>query len=245
MRRMDHALNGARPGPRLAPRTGAVLAILLLVPVPGLGTALAMSDDPGTFGRAAFLASKVWILALPVLWYLLIDRGRLGWPRPSKQGIRLGAALGLLIAAVIGIVYLALGSALIDPATVKEKATDTGIAQREVYLGVAAYMCLINAALEEYVWRWFIFRKCEVLVPAAGGWIAVALSAVFFTIHHVIALRAQFDWPVVVLGSLGVLIGGMVWSWCFLRYRTIWPGYVSHVIVDIAIFAIGWHLIFG
>jgi membrane protease YdiL (CAAX protease family) len=41
-----------------------------------------------------------------------------------------------------------------------------------------------------------------------------------------------------------VFIGGCVWSWCFLRFRSIWPGYVSHVIVDVAVFAVGYLILF-
>ena len=69
--------------------------------------------------------------------------------------------------------------------------------------------------MEEYVWRWFVFRKFEVLL---GGKLAVPAAALAFTAHHVIVLAAQFDWPIAVLGSCGVFIGGAAWSWLYLRY---------------------------
>ena len=75
--------------------------------------------------------------------------------------------------------------------------------------------------------------------------ISVGGSALAFTIHHVFALKAQFGWSVTLIASLGIFIGGGVWSWMYARYRSIWPGYVSHAIVDVAVFAIGWMLIFG
>jgi membrane protease YdiL (CAAX protease family) len=70
------------------------------------------------------------------------------------------------------------------------------------------------------------------------------VSAICFTLHHIIAMQVYFSWLVVVIASLGVFTGGALWSWCYLRYRSIWPGYISHAIVDIAIFAIGYRLIF-
>jgi membrane protease YdiL (CAAX protease family) len=100
----------------------------------------------------------------------------------------------------------------------------------------------LNSLMEEYVWRWFVFRKFEVLL---GGKLAVPATALAFTAHHVIVLAAQFDWPIALLGSCGVFIGGTVWSWLYLRYRSIWPGYVSHAIADAAIFIIGYTLIFN
>jgi membrane protease YdiL (CAAX protease family) len=36
-----------------------------------------------------------------------------------------------------------------------------------------------------------------------------------------------------------------MWSWLYLRYRSVWPCYVSHAIVDIAVFVVGWLIIFG
>lgn len=99
-----------------------------------------------------------------------------------------------------------------------------------------------NSLLEELIWRWFVYRKCEILVP---GLQAVVLSALFFTIHHTFGLAAYFDWRVTVLGSLGVFFAAAVWSWCYLTYRSIWTGYISHIFADIAIFIIGWQLIFG
>jgi membrane protease YdiL (CAAX protease family) len=70
-------------------------------------------------------------------------------------------------------------------------------------------------------------------------------AALAFTAHHVVALAGQFNWDITLLASLGVFIGGTAWSWLYLRYRSIWPGYVSHAIVDVAIFVIGYGLIFG
>jgi membrane protease YdiL (CAAX protease family) len=110
------------------------------------------------------------------------------------------------------------------------------------YLGLALYLTLVNSLLEEYVWRWFVFRRCEELTSSRT---AVVLSGFFFMIHHSIALAAQFRWGVTVGASLSVFLSGMIWSGCYLRYRSIWPGYVSHILADSAIFLVGWWLIFG
>jgi uncharacterized protein len=46
-----------------------------------------------------------------------------------------------------------------------------------------------------------------------------------------------------VLGSLGVFAGGAVWSHLYLRTRSIWPGYLSHALADVAVFAVGAQII--
>ena len=57
--------------------------------------------------------------------------------------------------------------------------------------GLAAYLTLLNSLLEEYVWRWFVFRRAEELL---SGRRAVVLAALLFTVHHSVALRLQFGW---------------------------------------------------
>ena len=56
----------------------AVLALILLVPAPSLGTLAGMVLFPHTtLGTALFAAAKVWLLAFPLVWHLCIDRERL------------------------------------------------------------------------------------------------------------------------------------------------------------------------
>ena len=66
-----------------------------------------------------------------------------------------------------------------------------------------------------------------------------------FALHHFVALIAQTTPTVAMIGTAGVFIGGCAWSWCYLRFRSIWPGWVSHIIVDAAVFGVGWLAIFG
>jgi hypothetical protein len=72
----------------------------------------------------------------------------------------------------------------------------------------------------------------------------VVVSALGFTLHHVIALGGQFSWAMTLLGSCGVFCGGAIWSWLYLKYRSVWICYVSHAIVDVPIFVVGYWLIF-
>ena len=61
----------------------ALLALLLLVPAPSLGVALSMMIDGTqgtTLGKASYFLSKVWILVLPIVWLIWVDKVKL---RPS------------------------------------------------------------------------------------------------------------------------------------------------------------------
>ena len=105
----------------------------------------------------------------------------------------------------------------------------------------AVYWIAVNSVLEEYVWRWFVVKKCEGMLRPA--W-AVPLSAILFTVHHTIALSVYMDIPAVLLCSTGVFAGGLIWSSMYIRLRSIWPGYVSHAIVDLCILSIGASIMF-
>lgn len=232
---------------RRSGRASALTALLLLVPAPSIGTALAMSVDAtqGTWvGQGVYVLSKLWLVALPVVWWVWVDRRPLSWSPPRKGGLGVGIILGVALSLVIYAAYALFGPLLIDPAQVRARALQVGIGNPATFVLFAGYLILVNSLIEEYVWRWFVFRKSEAALPAGRGGAAVLLSALFFTLHHVIALKAQFDWLPTILASVGVFAAGVVWSWCYLKYQSIWPGYISHAIVDVTLLWIGWLLIF-
>jgi len=201
---------------------------------------LGMDELPPTF---RFQRLKlVWILALPLIWLLFVERAPLSLSPARRGGFGVAIGLGLAISVVIVAAYLLVGRGWIDPEMLRREVTDNGLGTPMRFVLFGGGLALVNAMLEEYVWRWFVFRRCEALL---GGGLGVVASGLFFSLHHVVALRAQFGWDVTLLGSAGVFVGGMLWSWLYLRYRSIWPGYVSHLIVDVAVFGIGWYVLFA
>lgn len=229
-------------------RARALLALLLLVPVPMVGVLAAMyvPATKGTgLGQGIYAASKVWILVLPLAWRVWIERERLSVSPVRKGGLGVGLLTGVGLAAAIAGGYLLLGRAWVDVERVQGVAAENGLTSPGFYLGLAMYLTLINSALEEYVWRWFVFRRCEIVFGGRAAWAAVALAGLFFTVHHTFSLAAMFDWRVTLLGSAGVFAGGAVWSGLYLKYRSVWPGWVSHVLADVAVFWAGYELIFG
>jgi len=153
----------------------------------------------------------------------------------------MGAVSGVCISAAIAVVYITLGGRLIDLSFMRERIAAVGLANAGAYTLAALYWIGINSILEEYVWRWFVFKKCEIVF---GRPLAVFTSAMFFTLHHIVAMNVYLDGAALVLCAAGVFTGGVVWSHMYFRFRSIWPGYVSHAIVDLCIFLIGAHIMF-
>lgn len=233
--------------PATHPRTNALIALLLLVPVPTIGVWCGLYSEGmrgSDLGQSIYFASKLWILLMPAFWLLLVEGGRITWSPVRHQNLFVGVVSGVVLSALIVVGWLAAGPYLIDPEMVRATAAASGLGSPLRYGIFALYICTINAVIEEYVWRWFVYRKSETLLGKAGIG-AVLLSAAFFTVHHFIALMAQFTWLPAILASAGVFIGGCVWSALYLRFRSIWPGFASHVLVDITIFLIGASILFG
>ena len=217
------------------------LALALLLPLPSLGTWIGLSLLPGQpAGRLLFFLAKVWLVAVPVLWRLAVERRPLSWSPPRHGGFRAGLLLGLGMSALILAVYAWLGPGLLDPVTFQRMGAATGLDQWPIYLAGALYWISVNSVLEEMVWRWFVVERCEAL--GWGRW-SVLASAAGFTAHHVVALRVYCAWPATLLCSLGIAVGGALWSALYRRTRSVWPGYLSHALVDVTVFALGWHLI--
>ena len=220
----------------------AWISLLLLIPAPSVGVLVGMVLFPNTsIGRGVFVFSKIWMLLLPALWFFFAEGGT--FPRGTTRvgGFRMGWLTGMGVSAFVVGAALLLGRVLIDGDFFKEMMANIGLDRRGMYIGAAVYWVCINSILEEYVWRWFTVRQFSRLLKPGG---AIVVSALGFTLHHLLAMQVYFSWPVAMLCSFFIFIGGMLWSWMFMRYNTIWPGWLSHALVDMAVFGTGYVLIF-
>jgi len=221
----------------------ALLALVILVPLASAGTLSALVLWPGTaLGGGVFAATKALLLVLPFLWHRYVEKKPVEVSRPKLRPLAWGAATGAAIAAAIALAYIFLGPHLIDRERMRAAVAGAGLASRGVFIAGALYWTFVNSLIEEYVWRWFVAERFGRLVGPTGAALA---SAAAFTLHHVIALAVYMPLPAAALCSLGVAVGGATWSLLYLKYRSVWPGYVSHVLADAALFAAGYAIVFG
>lgn len=218
----------------------ALLAIVLITAAASIGIA-AKLFVPGFTGQLLLAFTRIWMLVLPLIWVRWIDRTEYKISRPNRSELQTGIGLGLLMFAVILIAYGSIGQHLIQVDQIRSKAEQIGLRTPSIYLAGAFYFTVINSLVEEYVWRWFVYQQCERLNRDRAVW----LAAFCFTLHHSIALIAYTQSGLVtILGSIAVFVAGAIWSKCYLTYRSIWSGYISHLLADLAIAIVGWHLLF-
>jgi hypothetical protein len=204
---------------------------------------------PNRAFQVVYSAGKSFQFLLPVLYVGLVEGWRWRLAPPSARGVKLGLAFGLVVAgAVLGLYYgfLRDGALVRDtPHKLRLKLADFGLETAAGFLLLATFLSVAHSLLEEYYWRWFVFGRLRSYVPRA--W-AIGLSSVAFMAHHVVVLDVYFPgrfWTAAVPFALGVAVGGAVWAWLYDRTGSLAAPWLSHLLVDAAIMAVGYDLVFG
>ena len=224
-------------------RSTVLLGLCLVAVAPTVSIFTGFVFKAGLLAVLVFCITKVWIFGLPAFWHLKIEGKSFSWSPPKNGGWVVSFALGVgMMIAVIG-AYLLLGETMIDKQTLLELLEPVGLTTPSQLAGAILFWVFVNSVLEEYVFRWFITSKIEELTGAK--WTAVFLSAGVFTLHHTIALMLFISPVGTFIASLGVFIGGAIFSWIYLQYRSIWVAWIAHACADVAVFGIAWHLVIG
>ena len=71
------------------------------------------------------------------------------------------------------------------------------------------------------------------------------VSSLGFMAHHVLVLATFFGnaSPTTYLFSLGVAVGGVIWSLLYERSKSLLGPWISHALVDAGIFLVGYDLV--
>lgn len=208
-----------------------------------------LAGTEGPWQKLAYGVGKTLQFLLPVLVIRAFDRS---WPRPAWprfEGLVAGAAFGFLVVGGMAFLYfLALKPAGLfsgTPALVLEKLQAFGLASPQGYLIFTLFVAVAHSLLEEYYWRWFVFGRLRRYFTFR--W-AVLLSSLGFMAHHVIVLAIYipgYFWSLAVPLSLCIAVGGAVWAWLYERTGTIYAAWISHLIVDLGVFVLGYDILGG
>jgi membrane protease YdiL (CAAX protease family) len=196
--------------------------------------------------QPAYAIGKTIQFVFPVVWVLAIQRRRPAWSQRSAAGMAEGLLFGLAVfAAAVGMYWVWLRHAGLMQGAAEEiqaKVAGFGVHTLGAYVVLGTFYSLVHSFLEEYYWRWFVFGELRGLVPWKA---AVAVSSVGFMAHHVILLATYFGWssPATYLFSLAVAAGGAYWAWLYQRSRSLYGPWLSHLLIDAVIFAVGYDLV--
>ncbi len=211
---------------------------------PSVGAAAALLLWPGTkLGQGLFVAAKLFLVFIPLIHFLFLEKDKLGSRPPFPlRGMLAAGLIGLGLGSMASVVFYSLVQGeLIGVELLLATAAKSGLDQLQVYLGLSLYWIFLNSLIEEIVWRWFLYRNLKKYFSLNS---AMIVSSLAFTPHHTVALSAQFHWLWALLMSVGVFIAGCVFAAIYERRQSLAPAYFCHLILDIPIFVFGYWLIF-
>lgn len=204
-----------------------------------------LAERPSGVQQTVYTVGKAFQFAFPLWWVSRFHRARFVRALPSRRDLIEGVSFGAVVAAAM----LALYALVLKPngllsgagPAVQTKLQAMGLDSLAMFLAAAVFYSLIHSLLEEYYWRWFVFGELRIAWPLAA---AITISSLGFMAHHVIVLGMFLGWqsPLTYLFSLCIAIGGAVWAWLYQRSGNLYGPWVSHLLVDAAIFAIGYDL---
>lgn len=234
------------PSPPAGTEWGAIFFALIFPTVLTWVYFIALADSAPWLQKGAYGIGKVIQFAFPLIFVLFARRERLAFRGIDTSGLVLAIGFGLLVSGSMLALYhfwLKPAGFFAGPVTdeVETKLKSFGVDTLLPYAALAVFYSLVHSLLEEYYWRWFVFGRLKNLTPLSA---AVAISSIGFAAHHVLVLAKYFGWdsPATWLFSAGVAVGGVVWAIIYQRSKSLLGPWLSHLLVDAAIFAIGWDL---
>ena len=228
-------------------RSRALWLLLIVAIAPSLGTLAALWWWKGTVGGIVYASCKIVLYGVPlVVAWRTISKAQVS--NGIRSGLRRGPLLagfgtGLLIFGVVLVGWFGFLQDRLDTTALMDVVEANGLRSPGRYIAMALWMSFGNALAEEFVFRWFVDSRLEGLgVPLV---LAVPLSALIFTAHHVLVLAAYFGVLETIIFSLGVFAGGVLWSLMLRRWGSLLPVWISHALVDLVIFLVGWTMLFS
>ena len=228
-----------------------LLVFLLFFPlVQALLYFVIMADWNPNIQKGTYSLTKIIMFALPLIYMISIAKEPLRVRRFNTRGLLEGSIFGIGVLIAMCILYFTClkpiglvgpGTPAGDSILERVKAFDFLTPMRFALFG--GFVSLIHSGLEEYYWRWFTFGQLSRVIPKYA---AIIISGFGFMLHHIVIIGVYFGFmhPATWLFSLGVAIGGMYWAWLYIRKDSIYAPWISHAWIDIAIFIVGYDILF-
>jgi len=167
-----------------------------------------------------------WLATLVLVLYVrMVERrplASIGLTRPSLSGLALGAAAGVVVTIVVGVLYLWILPAL----HLADQAASTTNAH--LLAMTPLWWRLVSsvraAVSEEVMFRGYAMERLQELSGSRS--IALLVSCSIFTLAHV----GVWGWS----HEIFVAVGGLAFSLLYLWRRNLWINVTAHLVVDVA-----------
>ncbi len=199
--------------------------------------------------KILYATVKVFTVVWPIIAIKLIGVHRWqsdhGDPKRHLRALPLGLLTGVVIGGSI-VAVLSVGP-LHEYVTqmtprLRDRLEFFGIHTPLTYLAWCVFLAGLHSLIEEFFWRWFVFDTLRTLVSRPMAYLLAGFS---FALHHYV-ICWEYVSPVgaIVFGTC-VGVGGLIWCWMVERQGTLAGAWLSHALVDAAIFIVGYRLLFA
>lgn len=158
----------------------------------------------------------------------------------AKSG---GSSLIKILVLGIGAFTIVLGTfavlrTQIDLAGISKELENTLDINTANFIAVGIYITIVNAALEEFFFRGFLFMSMEKKTKRERLF-AYVYSSLLFSFYHLSIFKTWFDLKLLVVALLGLVIAGTIFNYLDEKNDSIIYSYIVHACGDAGIIFIG------
>lgn len=158
---------------------------------------------------------------------------------PTKKALFLSLALGVGVFSVVVSAFFLLRDTIDFSAFTNNLITTAGV-NKNNFIFVALYICIVNSFFEELFFRAFAFL-C--LKRHTKRIVAYAFSALTFALYHT-GMTAAFVAPwVFALMLFGLFLGGIIFNFVDEKTESMFPSWLCHLFANLATNTIGFILL--
>lgn len=177
-------------------------------------------------------------LLLPILYFIVNKEEQKEFKKLfkfRKKDILKGIKIGLPIYIMMMASYF-ISRNIIDFSNVAPNLSQTMGITKENYFLVALYIPLLNSFQEEFFFRGYGFIQLKEKISRIFAYIFTSLM---FSIYHIGMLMGSFDWYVIILLLLGLIVGGCIFNYLNEKNDNIYVSWIVHMFINFAINTIG------
>ncbi len=160
--------------------------------------------------------------------------------KPSTKGLKIGFVLGVSIYIIVLGAYL-IASKFVDLSPIKTSLEGNLGINKDNFVYIGLYVCIINSFLEEWFFRGFLFlqlKKCSRIF-------AYTISSAAFAIYHLAIMDGMFHIGLLALVLLGLFVGGCIFNYLNEKNENIYASWFCHSFANFAMNTIGYLIFFG
>jgi membrane protease YdiL (CAAX protease family) len=151
-----------------------------------------------------------------------------------RKSLLPGLFIGGVFLAAIYLFFLIFNRQLIDTSTMTTALGRWNLDSGNLF--VFLFMMIVgNSILEEIYWRGYIFSRLKELTGPGN---TVILTALFYTSYHLITTITLFSLAQGLLLSSSIFLVGVFWAYLRIRYESIIPAVISHLLADLGLMLI-------